>query len=52
MGPDEPLSSLENPERIAQIKENHQKSIERFEARNIVRKNADWDCIPWSMNPC
>ncbi|MFM4769837.1 MAG: phosphoadenosine phosphosulfate reductase family protein [Acinetobacter junii] len=38
MGPDEPLSSLENPERIAQIKENHQKSIERFEAKKLREK--------------
>jgi len=38
MGPNEPLSSLENPERIAQIKENHQKSIERFEAKKAREK--------------
>jgi len=33
MGPNEPLSTLENPERIAQIKENHEKSLARFEKK-------------------
>ncbi len=33
MGPNDPLESLENPERIAQIKENHQKVLERFEKK-------------------
>lgn len=33
MGPNEPLETLEDPARIAQIKENHQKVIERFEKK-------------------
>lgn len=33
MGPNEPLSTLENPERIAQIKENHEKNLARFEKK-------------------
>lgn len=33
MGPNEPLTTLENPERIAQIKENHEKSLARFEKK-------------------
>lgn len=33
MGPNEPLTTLENPERIAQIKENHEKNLARFEKK-------------------
>ncbi|MCE4935876.1 phosphoadenosine phosphosulfate reductase family protein [Aliivibrio fischeri] len=33
MGPNEPLDSLENPARIEQIKENHQKMLDRFEKK-------------------
>ena len=33
MGKNMPLSSLENPERIAQIKENHAKALKRFEKK-------------------
>lgn len=33
MGPNEPLTTLENPERVAQIKENHEKSLARFEKK-------------------
>lgn len=33
MGPNEPLTTLEDPVRIAQIKENHEKVIQRFEKK-------------------
>jgi hypothetical protein len=33
MGPNEPLTTLENPERVTQIKENHEKSLARFEKK-------------------
>lgn len=33
MGPNEPLETLEDPERIKQIKENHEKVKARFEKK-------------------
>ncbi|MCE7555402.1 phosphoadenosine phosphosulfate reductase family protein [Aliivibrio fischeri] len=33
MGPNEPLTTLEDPARIAQIKENHEKALKRFEKK-------------------
>jgi hypothetical protein len=33
MGPNEPLTTLEDPARIAQIKENHEKALQRFEKK-------------------
>ncbi|MCE7535944.1 phosphoadenosine phosphosulfate reductase family protein [Aliivibrio fischeri] len=33
MGPNEPLTTLEDPVRIAQIKENHEKALKRFEKK-------------------
>lgn len=38
MGPGEPLTSLEDPVRIEQIKANHQKSLDRFEAKKAREK--------------
>ncbi|WP_318476262.1 phosphoadenosine phosphosulfate reductase family protein [Photobacterium leiognathi] len=35
MGPNEPLTTLENPARIAQIKENHEKALHRFEKKKL-----------------
>ncbi|WP_318462196.1 phosphoadenosine phosphosulfate reductase family protein [Photobacterium leiognathi] len=35
MGPNEPLTTLENPDRIAQIKENHEKALHRFEKKKL-----------------
>lgn len=39
LGPNEPLSTLEDPERIAQIKENHEKAIKRFEKKKARERN-------------
>lgn len=39
LGPNEPLSTLEDPERIAQIKENHEKAIKRFENKKTRERN-------------
>lgn len=33
MGPNEPLTTLEDPARITQIKENHEKALKRFEKK-------------------
>ncbi|WED22811.1 phosphoadenosine phosphosulfate reductase family protein [Vibrio sp. JC009] len=38
MGPNEPLTTLEDPDRIAQIKENHEKAIKRFEKRKAKER--------------
>lgn len=38
MGPNEPLTTLENPERVSQIKENHEKSLARFEKKKAREK--------------
>jgi hypothetical protein len=38
MGPNEPLTTLENPERVTQIKENHEKSLARFEKKKVREK--------------
>ncbi len=38
MGPNEPLSTLENPERISQIISNHEKSLELFEKKKAREK--------------
>ncbi len=38
MGPNEPLTTLENPERVTQIKENHEKSLVRFEKKKAREK--------------
>lgn len=38
MGPNEPLTTLENPERVTQIKENHEKSLARFEKKKTREK--------------
>lgn len=38
MGPNEPLTTLENPERVTQIKENHEKSLARFEKKKAREK--------------
>ncbi len=40
LGKGTPLSTLENEDRMKQIKENHQKKLERFEKKKNKRRNA------------